>query len=54
MTSTSGQILQVPGGAGKAPRWAILDFEGEPLRPISERNFPDVPLRDVVGNAAVL
>ncbi|MCU1510918.1 MAG: 1,4-alpha-glucan branching enzyme, partial [Arthrobacter sp.] len=44
-----GQILQVPGGAGAAPRWAILDFEGEPLRPISERNFPDVPLRDVVG-----
>lgn len=44
-----GQILQVPGGAGAPPRWAILDFEGEPLRPISERNFPDVPLRDVVG-----
>ncbi|XAS64599.1 1,4-alpha-glucan branching enzyme [Micrococcaceae bacterium Sec5.8] len=44
-----GQILQVPGGAGAGPRWAILDFEGEPLRPISERNFPDVPLRDVVG-----
>lgn len=44
-----GQILQVPGAAGAAPRWAILDFEGEPLRPISERNFPDVPLRDVVG-----
>ncbi|MET4096491.1 1,4-alpha-glucan branching enzyme [Arthrobacter sp. UYCu712] len=44
-----GQILQVPGGTGTAPRWAILDFEGEPLRPISERNFPDVPLRDVVG-----
>jgi 1,4-alpha-glucan branching enzyme len=44
-----GQILQVPGAAGTAPRWAILDFEGEPLRPISERNFPDVPLRDVVG-----
>jgi len=44
-----GQILQVPGEPGKAPRWAILDFEGEPLRPISERNFPDVPLRDVVG-----
>jgi 1,4-alpha-glucan branching enzyme len=44
-----GQILQVPGAAGGAPRWAILDFEGEPLRPISERSFPDVPLRDVVG-----
>ncbi|MEQ4520160.1 1,4-alpha-glucan branching enzyme [Pseudarthrobacter sp. B907] len=44
-----GQILQVPGAPGMAARWAILDFEGEPLRPISERNFPDVPLRDVVG-----
>lgn len=44
-----GQILQVPGSAGQPARWAILDFEGEPLRPISERNFPDVPLRDVVG-----
>ncbi len=44
-----GQILQVPGHAGGPGRWAILDFEGEPLRPIAERNFPDVPLRDVVG-----
>jgi 1,4-alpha-glucan branching enzyme len=44
-----GQILQVPGRGEEAARWAILDFEGEPLRPIAERNFPDVPLRDVVG-----
>jgi 1,4-alpha-glucan branching enzyme len=44
-----GQILQVPGRPGEQERWAILDFEGEPLRPIAERNFPDVPLRDVVG-----
>ena len=44
-----GQILQVPGRGEEPDRWAILDFEGEPLRPISERNFPDVPLRDVVG-----
>ncbi|XAS68418.1 1,4-alpha-glucan branching enzyme [Micrococcaceae bacterium Sec5.7] len=44
-----GQILQVPGGPGEPARWAILDFEGEPLRPIAERNFPDDPLRDVVG-----
>nr|MDQ5861694.1 phosphotransferase [Actinomycetota bacterium] len=44
-----GQILQVPGHGGQPGRWAILDFEGEPLRPIAERNFPDVPLRDVVG-----
>lgn len=27
----------------------ILDFEGEPLRPIKERVRPDVALRDVVG-----
>ena len=37
------------GRGGEPARWAILDFEGEPLRPIAERNFPDVPLRDVVG-----
>ncbi|GAA4046937.1 hypothetical protein GCM10023063_37730 [Arthrobacter methylotrophus] len=44
-----GQILLVPGAAGEPGRWAILDFEGEPLRPIEHRNIPDVPLRDVVG-----
>ncbi|GAP61544.1 maltokinase, partial [Arthrobacter sp. Hiyo1] len=44
-----GQILLVPGAAGEPARWAILDFEGEPLRPIEHRNIPDVPLRDVVG-----
>ena len=44
-----GQILQVPGGAGKPAALGHPDFEGEPLRPVSERNFPDVPLRDVVG-----
>ncbi|WP_285320592.1 1,4-alpha-glucan branching enzyme [Pseudarthrobacter sp. lyk4-40-TYG-27] len=44
-----GQILQVAGQPGGHSRWAILDFEGEPLRPIAERNVPDVPLRDVVG-----
>ncbi|PID53812.1 MAG: aminoglycoside phosphotransferase [Micrococcales bacterium] len=39
-----GQVLHSPSRG-----WVLLDFEGEPLRPLAQRAAPDLAMRDLVS-----
>ena len=39
-----GQLLR-----SKTGKWTVIDFEGEPMRPLSKRRLLDLPQRDVAG-----
>ncbi|MFD5495659.1 maltokinase [Streptomyces sp. NPDC127091] len=49
-----GQCLRSPAGGpshsfGSGGQWSLIDFEGEPARPLAERRMPQPVVRDVAG-----
>jgi maltose alpha-D-glucosyltransferase / alpha-amylase len=45
-----GQVLRAEDAdPGSEREWVVLDFEGEPARPMAERRAKQSPLRDVAG-----
>ncbi|MFF7972323.1 maltokinase [Streptomyces sp. NPDC007905] len=49
-----GQCLRSPSGGtahalSSGGEWLLIDFEGEPARPLAERRMPQPPVRDIAG-----
>ncbi|GAB2826725.1 phosphotransferase [Streptomyces chlorus] len=49
-----GQCLRSPAGgpspaSGSGGEWSLIDFEGEPARPLAERRMPQPVVRDVAA-----
>jgi maltose alpha-D-glucosyltransferase / alpha-amylase len=44
-----GQVIRATDPSSSGGEWIILDYEGEPARPIEERRRKHSPLRDVAG-----
>ncbi|MGP4112042.1 maltokinase N-terminal cap-like domain-containing protein [Streptomyces sp. 4N509B] len=44
-----GQVLHSGAAADQATGWSLIDFEGEPARPLADRRRLGPPVRDIAG-----